>query len=49
MYHDYLHRPSGSRQLPLDAAGEERIRECLPRPQRLVQFASSAFSSTAGA
>jgi hypothetical protein len=42
LYHDYLHCPSGSQQRPLDLVDDGRLRECLPTPDRVLQFARSA-------
>jgi hypothetical protein len=46
LYDDYLHKPSGTRQPPLDACSIERLRECLPQPGEVVDFVQAAFGSS---
>jgi hypothetical protein len=41
---DYFHKPSGSIQPALDACDEARLRECLPEPRTIVEFADRAFA-----
>jgi hypothetical protein len=48
LYRDYLHKPSGTRQPSLEACDPDRLRACLPTPDRVVQFAKLAFEQPSG-
>jgi hypothetical protein len=45
LYLDYVHKPSGCRQRPLDECDDARLRACLPEPASVVAFVEAAFAS----